>query len=71
MLKFLKNNKHTNALALGALALSIFASAFVIADAYVNRTTTLASALQSVGLCPTPIDSTDTAVALPSQKPAI
>lgn len=56
MLRFFKNSKYSNVIALSALALSVFSASFVIADAYVGRSTTLASALQSVGLCPTPTE---------------
>lgn len=54
MLGFLKNSKYTNIIASSALVVSVFAAAFVIADAYVGRTTILAKVLQSVGLCPLP-----------------
>lgn len=69
MFKFLKNSKYTTLIALSALALSIFSSAFAIADAYVGRTTTLASALQSVGLCPVPTNSPTASDSTPSATP--
>lgn len=52
-------------IALSALALSVFASAFTIADAYVGRTTLLAEALQSVGLCPNPEVTSQTGASTP------
>ena len=41
-------------IALSALVLAIGSVVFGISDAYASRTTTLAKALQSVGLCPAP-----------------
>ena len=52
MLKFLSTSKYTMIVALSALLLSIGGLIFGIADAYASRTTVLAKALQSVGLCP-------------------
>lgn len=41
-------------IAISALILALASVAFGISDAYASRTTTLAKALQSVGLCPVP-----------------
>jgi hypothetical protein len=54
MLRFLKTSRYTMLVALSALILSIGGLAFSVADAYASRTTVLAKALQSVGLCPIP-----------------
>jgi hypothetical protein len=57
MLRFLKTSRYTMLVALSALVLSIGGLIFGVADAYASRTTVLAKALQSVGLCPVPTSS--------------
>jgi hypothetical protein len=54
MLRFLRTSKYTMVVALTALILAIGGLVFSVADAYASRTTVLAKALQSVGLCPVP-----------------
>ena len=52
MLKIFKNTKFTNIIASAALIISLITAGLVISDAYVGRTSVLATILQSVGLCP-------------------
>lgn len=54
MLKVFRNGRYSTVIAISALILAIASVAFGISDAYASRTTTLAKALQSVGLCPAP-----------------
>ncbi|MFM1984782.1 MAG: hypothetical protein RL723_1217 [Actinomycetota bacterium] len=54
MFKFLRNSKYTMIVSLSALVISLASVGFGVADAYASRTTVLAQALQSVGLCPVP-----------------
>jgi hypothetical protein len=54
MLKVFRNGRYSTVIAISALILAMGCVAFGISDAYASRTTTLAKALQSVGLCPVP-----------------
>jgi hypothetical protein len=54
MLKVFRNGRYSTVIAISALILALTSVAFGISDAYASRTTTLAKALQSVGLCPVP-----------------
>jgi hypothetical protein len=54
MLKVFRNGRYSTVIAISALILALASVAFGISDAYASRTTTLAKALQSVGLCPVP-----------------
>jgi hypothetical protein len=54
MLKVFRNGRYSTVIAISALILALTSVAFGISDAYASRTTTLARALQSVGLCPVP-----------------
>lgn len=52
LLNMLKNSRFTNVIASLALVISLITAGLVISDAYVGRTSVLATILQSVGLCP-------------------
>jgi hypothetical protein len=54
MLKVFRNGRYSTVIAISALILAMGSVVFGISDAYASRTTTLAKALQSVGLCPVP-----------------
>ena len=54
MLKVFRNGRYSTVIAISALILALASVVFGISDAYASRTTTLAKALQSVGLCPVP-----------------
>jgi hypothetical protein len=54
MLRVFRNGRYSTVIAISALILALASVAFGISDAYASRTTTLAKALQSVGLCPVP-----------------
>ena len=77
MLKIFRNSKYTGIVAIAALVIALGGLGFSIADAYIGRTTLLAKALQSVGLCPTkevvaPAPApTVTVTASPTAKPSV
>lgn len=54
ILRVFRNSKHTGAISVIALLTSLIVLGLTVADAYMSKTTVLAQALQSVGLCPLP-----------------
>ena len=54
VLRVFRNGRYSTVIAISALILALASVVFGISDAYASRTTTLAKALQSVGLCPVP-----------------
>lgn len=54
MFKFFKISKYTGIVSIIALVIALGAAGLAVADAYSVRTTVLAKALQSIGLCPLP-----------------
>lgn len=69
MLKVMKNSRFTNVIAVFALVISLLTAGLLVSEAYVGRTSVLATILQSVGLCEAP-DKSGTAATAPKPIPA-